>query len=59
MAALLIPTSKYKKDLRRLEARGVDMTLLDEVVDKIAKDEELPESCQKHELKGQRQDSRA
>jgi mRNA interferase YafQ len=31
------------------------MALLDEVVGKIARGEELPESCQKHELKGQRQ----
>jgi mRNA interferase YafQ len=55
MSATLIPTSKYQKDLKRLEARGLDMDLLDEVVDKIANGEDLPESYQKHELKGQRQ----
>jgi mRNA interferase YafQ len=55
MTTLLIPTSKYRKDLKRLEARGADMTLLDDVVNKIAKGEELPESYQRHELKGQRQ----
>jgi mRNA interferase YafQ len=54
MTATLIPTGKYKKDLRRLEARGLDMALLDRVVDRIAKGEELPESCRKHELKGNR-----
>ena len=31
------------------------MALLDEVVDKIAEGGDLPESCQRHELKGQRQ----
>jgi len=55
MTALLISTTKYKKDLKRLEARGVDMTLLDEVVDKIARGEELSSIFCKHELKGFRQ----
>jgi mRNA interferase YafQ len=54
MTARLIPTSKYRKDLKILEARGNDMALLDEIVDKIANGEELSASCRKHELKGQR-----
>jgi mRNA interferase YafQ len=55
MTATLIPTSKYRKDLKKLEARGVDLSLLDEAVDMIASGKKLPESFQKHELKGQRQ----
>jgi len=52
--AILIPTTKYKKDIKRLESRGFDMSLLDEVVDKITAGKELPDSYQKHELKGNR-----
>ena len=50
----LIATTKYKKDIKRLESRGVDMELLDEVVDKIAAGEVLDDSYQKHDLKGER-----
>jgi mRNA interferase YafQ len=52
--ATLIPTTKYKKDIKRMERRGVDMALLDDAVDSIAAGEELPESYKKHELKGAR-----
>jgi mRNA interferase YafQ len=54
MAATLIPTSRYKKDLKRLTARGLDMRLLDEVVDVIANGDDLPPSYQQHNLKGNR-----
>jgi mRNA interferase YafQ len=54
MPARLIPTSKYKKDIKRLEDRGYDLTLLDDAVDKIAAGVKLPESYRKHELKGER-----
>jgi len=51
---ILIPTTKYKKDIKRMEARGADMLLLDNVVDMIVAGEELQDSYQKHELIGER-----
>jgi len=52
--AVLIPTSKYNKDIKRMERRGEDMALLDEVVDMIAAGEVLPERYKKHDLEGRR-----
>jgi mRNA interferase YafQ len=54
MAATLVPTTKYKKDIKRLESRGLDMSLLDAAVDLIAVGSELPERYKKHDLTGDR-----
>ncbi|MDR2347877.1 MAG: type II toxin-antitoxin system YafQ family toxin [Bifidobacteriaceae bacterium] len=54
MAASLVPTSRYRKDLKRLQARGADMGLLDQIVDTIAAGGELPERFRRHALKGDR-----
>jgi len=45
-------TTKFKKDLRLAIKRGYDVSLLDDVVSKIASGEKLPEKNKDHELKG-------
>ena len=54
MKPVLVPTTKYNKDLKRCKKRGWDMTLLDEALDLIVAGKKLPENYQKHELSGNR-----
>ena len=37
------PTTKYQKDLKRVKKRGYDISLLTEVIKKLAEGEPLPE----------------
>ena len=37
------PTTKFQKDLKRLKKRGLDMSLLTDVIKKLAIGEPLPE----------------
>ena len=50
----LQPTAKYKKDVKALKRRGYDMSLLDDVVTKLANGETLPPHNLDHPLKGNR-----
>ena len=45
-------TSQFKKDLRRLSMRGMNMDLLDEVITLLRKREPLPEKYNDHSLSG-------
>ena len=38
----VIPTSKFKKELKKMKMRGFDVTLLKNVVKKLANGESLP-----------------
>ena len=38
----VVPTSKFKKELKKMKMRGADVTLLKEVVKKLANGETLP-----------------
>ena len=37
------PTTKFQKDLKRVKIRGYDISLLTEVIKKLAEGEPLPE----------------
>ena len=37
------PTTKFQKDLKRVKKRGYDISLLTEVIEKLAEGEPLPE----------------
>lgn len=54
----LILTSAYKKGYRRMKKRGMDMSLLDTVVDKLQKGESLDDKYHDHTLEGQLADCR-
>lgn len=45
-------TSKYQKDLKRIKKRGYDISLLTEVIKKLANGEHLPEKNRDHSLSG-------
>ncbi len=45
-------TNKFKKDIRRCERRGLDINLLREVVDMLARTGTLPPKYKVHPLSG-------
>ena len=45
-------TTAYKKDYKRAKKRGLDMSLLDAIVEKLRNGEELPEKNHDHPLHG-------
>lgn len=48
----LRPTTQFRKDLKRMQKRGVDMSLLNDVLKKLAAGEPLPEKNMDHMLFG-------
>ena len=46
------PTSKFQKDLKRIQRRGYDVSLLSEIIKKLANGEILPTNCKDHNLSG-------
>lgn len=48
----VVPSNRFKKDLKLAVRRGCDMTLLDGIIDKLAGGEALPEKCRDHDLSG-------
>ena len=48
----IVPTNKFKKDLKKAIKRGYNMTLIEEVIDILAKGEQLPEKYKDHNLAG-------
>ena len=47
------PTTKFQKDLKRVQRRGYDVNLLTEVVEKLAAGETLDAAFSDHPLRGQ------
>ena len=47
------PTTKFQKDLKRIEKRGYNISLLTEVIKKLANGESLPEKYKDHNLSGE------
>lgn len=45
-------TSTFKKSYKRIKKRGLEMTLLDEVIEKLRLGQTLEEKYRDHELKG-------
>ena len=48
----VLPSNTFKKELKTMIKRGYDISLLDEVVNKLANGEELPERNRDHALTG-------
>lgn len=46
------PTSKFQKDLKRVQRRGYDLSLLTEVIKMLAAGEALPAKNKDHGLSG-------
>lgn len=52
MMYLLRPSSRFQKDLKRLQKRGYDLDLLSAVIKKLATGEPLPPKNRDHPLVG-------
>jgi len=52
------PTTRFQKDLKRVEKRGYNIDLLTAIIKKLAAGEALDESNNDHSLKGQYIDCR-
>lgn len=52
MMYLLRPSSRFQKDLKRLQKRGYDLDLLSAVIKKLAAGETLPPKNRDHPLVG-------
>ena len=48
----VLPSNTFKKELKTMIKRGYDISLLDEIVNKLANGEELPERNHDHALVG-------
>lgn len=46
------PTSKFQKDLKKIQKRGYNISLLSDVIKKLANGESLPEKNKDHSLTG-------
>ena len=46
------PTTRFQKDLKRMEKRGYNITLLTDIIKKLANGEQLPEKNRDHALVG-------
>lgn len=46
------PTTKFQKDLKRIQRRGYDLSLLTDIIKKLAAGESLPEKNKDHALGG-------
>ena len=46
------PTTKFQKDLKKAQKRGYDMSLIADIIKKLAAGEVLPEKNRDHPLSG-------
>lgn len=46
------PTTEFQKDLKRVKKRGFDISLLTDIIKKLAAGEPLPEKNRDHQLSG-------
>ncbi len=52
MVLRLVPTSQFKKDLKRIKKRGYDMAALQEVLDRLMRGDGLDDRNRDHALTG-------
>ena len=52
MTYTIKPTSRFRKDLKRIQKRGYDLSLLNAIIKKLANGEQLPEKNRDHNLSG-------
>ena len=58
MKYIVRPTTKFQKDLKRIQKRGYDISLLTEIIKKLASGEKLPEKNRDHNLNGEHEGCR-
>ena len=46
------PTTKFQRDLKRVQKRGYNISLLTDIIKKLADGEQLPEKNRDHSLNG-------
>ena len=46
------PTAKFQRDLKRVQKRGYNISLLTDIIKKLADGEQLPEKNRDHSLNG-------
>ena len=46
------PSRKFQKDYRRCVSRGLDLSRLEQIINLLAEDQELPARCRPHRLSG-------
>ena len=49
----IVPSNRFKKDLKKAIKRNLDISLLDEVVTKLANNKKLEKKYKDHDLKGE------
>lgn len=52
MKYIIRPTTKFQRDLKRIQKRGYDISLLTDIIKKLANGEPLPEKNRDHNLSG-------
>ncbi|MCM1054901.1 MAG: type II toxin-antitoxin system YafQ family toxin [Bacteroides sp.] len=52
MKYIVKPTSRFQKDLKRIKKREYDISLLTDIIKKLANGEKLPEKNRDHFLEG-------
>lgn len=52
MSYNVIPTGRFQKDLKKAEKRGLNLSLLSDVIKMLAKGEKLPPRYKDHALTG-------
>ena len=52
MKYIIKPTTKFQKDLKRIQKRGYDISLSADIIKKLADGEPLPEKNRDHNLSG-------
>ena len=52
MKYIVKPTSRFQRDLKRIQKRGYDISLLTAIIKKLANGESLPEKNRDHNLSG-------
>ncbi len=52
------PTTRFQRDLKRVQKRGYDISLLTDIIKRLADGEQLPEKNRDHSLSGDYADCR-
>lgn len=52
MKYIVKPTTRFQKDIKRIQKRGYDISLLTDIIKKLANGEKLPEKNRDHNLSG-------
>jgi mRNA interferase YafQ len=52
MKYIVKPTNKFQKDLKKVQKRGYNISLLTDIIKRLANGEKLPEKNRDHELTG-------